>query len=430
MTTITRLESNVRSYCRSFPKTLKSASGSIVHDDSGKSYIDFFAGAGSLNYGHNPTPLKKALLEYIEGDGISHALDLTTESKVAFLDTFSRRILEPRKLDYKVMFPGPTGTNAVESALKIARKVTGRTEVIAFTNAFHGMTLGSLALTGNAGKRKGAGVALTGVTRMPFDGYMGDRVNTIDYLDRVLSDTSSGVPLPAAIIVESVQGEGGINVASEGWLRDLERVTHKHGALLILDDIQVGCGRLGDFFSFEKAGIKPDIVCLSKSISGYGLPFALTLMHRDIDALSPGEHNGTFRGNNLAFVTAKAALDEYWADDTLMLQVKEKSAYLQKRLLAMRAKHGGEYRGRGFLQGIAFEDTTVASAASKEAFERGVLIETSGQNDEVLKVLAPLTISHADLTRGLDIVETSLELVMSERRIVPTLRPSEISALS
>lgn len=408
MQIINSLESNVRGYCRAFPTTFSRATGATLTDARGRSYIDFFAGAGSLNYGHNPEPLKSALVDYITADGITHALDLATEAKEAFLESLQRLILKPRGLDHKVMFPGPTGTNSVEAALKIARKVTGRSEVIAFTNAFHGMTLGSLALTGNTAKRNGGGVALGNVTRHPFEGYMGADFDTANYLDTLLSDTSSGVPLPAAVILETVQAEGGVNTASAKWLRSIERVTHKHGALLIIDDIQAGCGRTGKFFSFEDAGIKPDIICLSKSLSGYGLPFALTLMKREFDALSPGEHNGTFRGNNLAFVTARAALETFWRDTTLSFEVERKAGLVRGRLEQLQSLCDGELRGRGFLQGIAFNDTRFASRISAAAFERGLMIETSGRNDEVLKFLAPLTISEQELQRGLDLLEETV----------------------
>src|SRR5262249_9545955 len=172
-------ESAVRSYCRLFPATFKTAREAILWDDNGRSYIDFFAGAGALNYGHNPTPLKEAMLAYLAVDGITHSLDMRTAAKAEFLETFSDRILAPRNLDYRVMFSGPTGANAVEAAIKLARKVTGRPNVAAFTNGFHGMSLGALAATGNKFNRTGAGVPLSGVDRYPYDGYFGDELDTV-----------------------------------------------------------------------------------------------------------------------------------------------------------------------------------------------------------------------------------------------------------
>jgi diaminobutyrate-2-oxoglutarate transaminase len=269
------IESEVRSYARSFPRVFNRAQGEYLYDEDGKQYLDFLAGAGTLNYGHNNPAFKKALLDYIEADGISHGLDLHTKAKAEFLETFNEKILKPRELEFVVQFTGPTGTNAVEAALKLARNIAGRENVISFTNGFHGVSLGSLAATGNSHHRGASGVSLSGSSRMPFDGYLGDGIDTTAYLDKVLSDSSSGIDAPAAVLVETVQGEGGINAASFEWLRNLEAVCRKHDMLLIVDDIQAGCGRTGTFFSFEEAGIKPDIVTLSKSLSGYGLPFAV-----------------------------------------------------------------------------------------------------------------------------------------------------------
>lgn len=405
-----RLESEVRSYCRSFPEIFVRAKGSCVIDASGEEYIDFFAGAGVMSYGHNNEHLKQALLEYIGDDGITHGLDLATEAKADFLLTFDGMVLQPRGLEYKAMFPGPTGTNSVEAALKLARKVTGRVGVVAFTNGFHGMTLGSLALTGNQTKRAGAGIPLTHVTRMPFDGYFGEDVDTIEYADTLLSDASSGIDAPAAFIVETIQAEGGINVASMRWLRDLQALARKHGALLIVDDIQVGCGRTGPFFSFEEAGIEPDIICLSKALSGYGLPFALTLIRPELDVWKPGEHNGTFRGNNLAFVTARAAIERYWSDGRLESAIEMKAQRVRSALEALSQEHGGSVRGRGLIQGLELDSETT-SAVAREAFARGLVIETSGPHDEVLKILPPLTIQPDVLEDGLCILRDAMNAV-------------------
>ena len=266
------IESEVQSYARNFPRVLDKAQGEWIYDTEGNRYLDFLSGAGALNYGHNHPVFKEKLIAYVERDGITHSLDLYTLAKREFLETFQERILQTRGFEYVVMFTGPTGTNAVEASLKIARKITGRDTVISFTNGWHGQTLGSLAVTGNAHHRGGAGVALPGATRMPYDGYLGDQVDTTEYLDKVLADSSSGVDVPAAVIVETVQGEGGINACSMEWLTRLSQVCKRHGVLLIVDDIQAGCGRTGHFFSFEPAGFHPDIVTLSKSLSGTVFP--------------------------------------------------------------------------------------------------------------------------------------------------------------
>lgn len=405
--TINRLESEVRGYVRSFPTVFTHSSGSRLTDEDGREYIDFFAGAGVLNYGHNNPELKSALMDYLSEDRIIHSLDMATEAKARFLERFEEVILKPRELDYKVQFPGPTGTNAVEAALKLARKVTGRHNVISFTNGFHGMTLGSLSVTGNSSKRAGAGVPLANTSQMPFDGYVeGKTDSSLKLLEGVLSDAGSGIDKPAAVILETVQAEGGVNVARDEWLQKLAEITRRHDVLLIVDDIQVGCGRTGPFFSFEPAGIKPDIVCLSKSLSGFGLPFAITLFRPELDQWAPGEHNGTFRGHNPAFVTATKALD-YWEDGKLSAEVKRKAEVMADRLteLAERVPVAASHRGRGLIQGIVFEDVELAGKISSECFKRGLVIETAGIDDQVLKMLPPLTISDADLEQGLDIIE-------------------------
>lgn len=409
----TQHESDVRSYCRSWPTVFTRASGSWITDTSGREYLDFFAGAGSLNYGHNNPVMKSALIDYITDDGITHGLDMATVAKGRFIEAFTSTILEPRGLDYKIQFPGPTGTNAVEAALKLARKVTGRESIISFTNAFHGMTLGSLSVTGNSMKRAGAGIPLVHSTPMPFDNYFGGVVEDFAWFERVLDDSGSGLNRPAAVIVETVQGEGGVNVARPEWLRALAELCHRREILLIVDDVQMGCGRTGGFFSFEEAGITPDIVTLSKSISGYGLPLALTLFRPELDVWTPGEHNGTFRGNNPAFVTATTAIENYWRDDVLALDVLAKGDRIHEAFTELGNRFDGlSTRGRGMVRGLVFDEATAAAKVCAHAFESGLLAETSGPSDEVVKLLPPLTISHEDLNTGLEILTDSVKEVI------------------
>jgi diaminobutyrate-2-oxoglutarate transaminase len=416
------IESEVQSYARSFPKLFHKAQLEYLYDIDGNEYIDFLAGAGTLNYGHNNPKFKQQLLEYILQDGISHGLDMHTKAKGEFLEAFNEHILKPREMDYVVQFTGPTGTNSVEAAMKLARNVTGRENIISFTNGFHGVSLGALSLTGNSHHRGAAGTSMPGVTRVPFDGYLGDELDTTYYLDKVLSDSSSGVDKPAAVIVETVQGEGGINAASFEWLKNLEKVCRKHDVLLIVDDIQAGCGRTGTFFSFEKAGIKPDIVTLSKSLSGYGLPFAVVLLRPELDLWKPGEHNGTFRGNNLAFITAKAAIENYWKDDSFAKEVQEKGQYIEDRLNAIANKYGeGNFTvsGRGMMQGLNCIDGEFASKIVKESFANGLIIETSGADGQVVKILCPLVIKKENLKKGLDIVERAVAVVCDRQDDLP-----------
>ena len=341
MSIFERLESEVRGYCRSWPAVFRSAHGHTMVAEDGTEYLDFFAGAGALNYGHNHPVLIEALQAHLAEQGFIHALDISTTTKRTFMERFEDVVLKPRGLGYNIQFPGPTGTNAVEAALKLARKATGRERVVGFTNGFHGMTLGSLAVTGNAMKRGGAGVPLGHATSMPFANYLGDDVDSLRVLEAMISGGSSGLDEPAAVIVETTQGEGGINPASHQWMRNLDDICKRHGILLIVDDIQVGCGRTGPFFSWEEMGIDPDIVTLSKSISGSGLPMALVLLKPELDVWAPGEHNGTFRGNNAAFATATAALDHFWTDDELTQAVASKGQRARAGLQSIKEVHPG-----------------------------------------------------------------------------------------
>jgi diaminobutyrate-2-oxoglutarate transaminase len=410
------LESNVRSYIRGYPAVFTKAKGSKIWDTNGKEYIDFFSGAGALNYGHNEPVMKDKLVKYMLNDGITHSLDMATAAKADFLKKFNEVILKPRNMDYKVMFTGPTGTNSVESALKIARKATGRTDIICFTNGFHGMTLGSLSVTGNIEKRKGAGLPLTNTVTLPFDQVDNNEENilsSLDYLETYLEIASGKDNVPAGMILETVQGEGGLNTASFEWLKRIEEICRTWGIILIIDDIQAGVGRTGTYFSFEPAGIKPDIICLSKSLGGYGLPLAITLLKPELDLWKPGEHNGTFRGNNHAFITAAASL-LYWEDSAFEKSVKQKAVRVSEFLNQLAERYPelkGKVCGRGLMQGISFQNDGFASRVMAEAFKRGLIIETSGSSGQVLKLLPPLTIEEEVLEKGLNIIEESIKAV-------------------
>ena len=411
------IESSVQSYARAFPVIFKRAKGSYLYDDNEKAYLDFLAGAGTLNYGHNHPALKSALLEYIEKDGITHGLDMHTTAKKAFLENLNELIFKPRKLEYVVQFTGPTGTNAVEAAMKVARNVTGRHNIVAFTNGFHGVTMGSMAATGNSHHRDAAGIPLIGVTHLPYAGYMGDKLDTVTLLKQLIEDSSSGLDKPAAVMLETIQGEGGLNTASSAWLQAVEKICRQHDILLIVDDIQAGCGRSGRFFSFEESGIKPDLVTLSKSLSGYGLPFAVTLIKPEYDTWKPGEHNGMFRGNNHAFVTAAKALEHFWSDDKFQTDVQAKIAHLSKRLQSIAKGYDKNLikpKGRGFMQGLECSDGELAGAICRFAFDHGLVIETSGADSQVVKCLCPLTISMEDLDKGLDILQRAVSHTLKD----------------
>jgi len=406
------VESNVRSYCRSFPDVFSKAKGSMLYSESGKGYIDFFAGAGALNYGHNNEFIKQRLLSYMESDGVMHSLDMYTEAKRHFITTFYELIMRPKNLNYKLQFCGSTGTNAVEAALKLARKVKRRTGIFAFMGAFHGMSLGSLSATSSIESRNGAGLPLGNVTFMPYPyGFM-DTMDSIRYIEEILNDDHSGIEKPAAVILETVQAEGGVIPAPIEWLQRLAELCRKNDILLICDDIQVGCGRTGQFFSFERAKIVPDIVVLSKSISGYGLPMSLLLMKPELDIWNPGEHNGTFRGNQLAFVGATAAL-EYREMMKLERNVKENEKYLEQFLKEEIALLNDliEIRGIGMMWGIDVSKlggSEMAKKITSGCYERGLIIERAGRNDTVVKLMPALTIERNILQEGCEIIGESV----------------------
>lgn len=407
----TAYESNVRRYGRSFPAVFTKALGATIWDETGKPHIDFLVGSGALNYGHNNPNIIAPAIEYLVGENILLSLDMYTAAKREFIEAFVDSILKPRGLSYKIQFPGPTGTNANEAALALARKYTGRSSVMAFTNSFHGMSLGSLAVSGSASTRELGGVSRHDVIRVPYEGYSNQAFDSASYIDCVLGDPGSGIEKPAAIILETIQAEGGMNASSAAWLIEIQRICRKHGVLLIVDDIQAGAGRTGDFFSFEFAKMEPDIVCLSKSLSGSGSPFSIVLIRPDVDVWNPGEHSGTFRGNNFAFVTA-AAMCKLWSDRQFTAGVERTAVKLQghlDRLVAKFPKCIEQKRGRGLMAGLKSRSPTVVGRVHDIAFENGLLIESSGPDRDVIKVLPPITITDVELDHGIAILDHALQ---------------------
>jgi diaminobutyrate-2-oxoglutarate transaminase len=407
-------ESSVRSYSRVWTAEFSCAHGAWIKSNNGSTYLDLFAGAGALQYGHNPIEAVNSISDYLRRNGILHSLDVRTEARSAFIDAFVQRILRPRDLDYLLQFTGPTGTNAVEASLKLARIVTGRRTIIAFTNSFHGVSQGALSVTADAEKREAASGFLNGVQFLPYDGFLGPDVDTVSLFERMICE--SGLEKPAAVILETVQGEGGIRVASNDWLNRIGRICRQHDILVIVDDIQAGCGRTGPFFSFESCELLPDIVCLSKGLSGCGLPLALLLIRPTLDIWKPGQHNGTFRGNNLAFVAATACLNAFWATGHLQTRVQELSGFalskLERWALAVPSSGLIDVRGRGLIIGVEFKERPeLARRLQSWAYDHHIIVETRGRIDSVVAVTPPLTISQEELEYGLDRLEIGLKEV-------------------
>ncbi|TNC79428.1 MAG: diaminobutyrate--2-oxoglutarate transaminase [Oleiphilus sp.] len=405
-------ESDVRGYCRVYPVTFDTALNARQTDTEGNEYIDFFAGAGVLNFGHNNERMKKAMIAYLERNGVTHSLDMHSTAKQAFMERFVKTVLEPRKMPHKMQFMGPTGTNSVEAALKIARRATGRQEVVAFSKGFHGMTLGSLACTANQVFRGAAGVPLNHVSHYPFGCEktcqgceLGCGLEGLQQLRARYQDGSSGIQPPAAFMVEAIQAEGGVNIASQAWLQGVQELARELGSVFIIDDIQVGCGRTGSYFSFDDLDVDPDIVCLAKGIGGMGTPLAMNLVKPEIDKhWNPGEHTGTFRGQGLSFVAGSEALG-YFEDDTLMDQVKSYSQIMLNAIQPLEEEYEEvQIRGKGMIYGVDVSSGEHAKAIVNGCFKAGLLVSACGSGGRVIKLIPPLTIPEQDLKEGLVIL--------------------------
>lgn len=385
-----------------------------MYSEDGKKYLDFFCGAGALNYGHNNPFIKQKVIDYLLNDGIIHSMDMYVSSKREFIEYFESKVLIPKGFNYKILFPAPTGTNANEAALKLARKATERNNVFALMGCFHGMTLGTLSLTTERNARNCSGVALGNVTHIPAP-YMFPELDTIQYMERLIEDDHSGVEVPAALVIEAVQAEGGVYPISNKWLQRARAFCDKYGIILIADEIQIGNCRTGNFFAFEHSGIKPDIVTLAKSIGGMGMPFALTLVKPELDVFSPGEHNGTFRGFQLATVAGRAGL-EFMKQNYVENESERKGHIIETFLRDSISKISNdiEFRGIGMIWGIDFNQYPEGTAArvSRKCFENGLVIELAGRKDCVLKLMPTLVINDEDLMHGLNIIIESIKDVL------------------
>lgn len=412
--TFEKYESSVRSYCRHFPKVFTNAKGAVMTDEDGKEYIDFFCGAGAVNYGHNNDYIKSKMVEYLSTDGIIHALDMYTVPKREFIDTLEKKIIEPRGLKYRIQFTGPTGTNGIEAAIKLARKTTKRRNIFSFMGCFHGMTLGALSLTSEMYARKGAGATFVDCTHIPAP-YMFEGLDVIEYMQTLVDDDHSGVEKPAAVVMETIQAEGGIRVFEADFLRAVRDFCTKNDILMIIDDVQVGCCRSGSFFSFERAGIAPDMVVMSKSIGGLGMPLAIVLIKDEIDDWQPGEHNGTFRGNQLSFVAGKASFD-YLLENNIEAETIRKGElvknYVEQNILPLDSRL--ELRGIGLIWGIDFGkiDANLSEEVIEKCFEKNLICECAGRAGAVVKIMPPLVIEDDVLLEGLSRVKKSIEEVL------------------
>jgi diaminobutyrate-2-oxoglutarate transaminase len=398
------LESNVRLYYRTFPVVFSRAHGSHLHTADGTPYLDFSCGGGTLNYGHDDGRIVGLL-----DDGLPHGADPRAVAEREFRTAFAGTVLAPRGWNHRVRCCGPAGTDAVAAAVEVARKATGRAGVVAFAGGDHGMPRGSLAVTGSGHARAAAGNPPDeGVTFLPYEDGPGGPYESLALLERMLTAAPPGMPLPAAVIVEPVRMEGGVHPAPGRWLRRLRALTRRHGVVLICDETRIGCGRTGSFFCVEQAGVEPDLVTVSRSISGCGLPMSLLLIRPELDESEPGEHTGTFRGSRLAFVAATQAL-RHWRDPRFRDRMTRSGMALQSFGTALWRDTGLRVRGRGMLLGIDCETADLAADVQRRCFDRGLVAERCGRQDEVLKLLPALTITAEDLTAGLATVREAVE---------------------
>ncbi|WP_246789838.1 aminotransferase class III-fold pyridoxal phosphate-dependent enzyme [Bradyrhizobium sp. CCBAU 51765] len=366
------LELDDRFDAKTSPAIVSLARGSIALMVDGRRIINFYSGAGSLSSGHNNHQIREVILEYLASDAVVNGFKMATSAKLKFLDTFRSVVLRDRCLQqYHFEFPGPSDANAIDAALELSRKVTGRQNVVLFTR----VRPGSIALGADGLRRPAADVSQRGLTLVPYDGCLGPGVSTTDYLRKLLLDQYSGVARPAAILVETVQRKNGMNVARKEWLRSIQAIAKETGAVLILDDREMSCGRTGEFFSFEFAGLSPDLVLLSNSLTGCGLPFSMLLIKDDIDHTSSVQHEGA-ENNDIAFAAASAAINIYWRDYILSEEVQGMGELVRRRLNAIASYSGNSssVRGRGLAVGFDCQTSEIAEATTRNAFAGGCLL--------------------------------------------------------
>ncbi|MDA9405343.1 diaminobutyrate--2-oxoglutarate aminotransferase [Bradyrhizobium sp. CCBAU 45384] len=396
---------------------LSRARGSIALTVDGRRIIDFYSGAGSLNYGHNNHQIREAILEYLTSDAVVSGFDMATSAELRFVDTFRSVVLRERGLlPYHFKFTGPSDAIAIDAAMDLSRKVTGRQNIVLFTSGHSGVSPGSIALCRGGLRRTGVDLSPRGLGLVPFDGYVGPVVSTTEHLRKLLLDQYSGIDRPAAILVEAVQRNSGMNVAGKEWLRAIQAIAKETGAVLILDETEMGCGRTGQFFSFEFAGLSPDIVVMSSSLSGCGLPLSMLLIRDEVDHTWPVQHAGTEK-TDIAFAAGAAAIDIYWRDCILSEEVQRLGELARCRLNAIASYYGNCFsvRGRGLALGFNCQTSEIAIATRRNAFARGLFIERCASVGEVIQFLPALTIDRETLNRGLEIFEEALAGALDQR---------------
>ena len=423
-------ESSARSYPRKFPVALTKAKGSWVEDADGKRYLDFLCGAGTLALGHNDDEVNNAMIDLISSGAPLHTLDLTTPVKDRFVETIFSTLPEKLRSNAKIQFCSPSGTDATDAAIKLCKTATGRGTVMAFSGGYHGMGHGALALTGNHNAKNRVQNLMPGVQFMPypysyrcpfgFGGEAGAKAASA-YFERMLKDPESGVTRPAAVILEAIQGEGGVIPAPASFLQTVRRVTEELSIPLILDEIQCGMGRSGNIWAFEESGIVPDVILMSKAIGG-SQPMSVVVYNKDLDKWSAGAHAGTFRGNQLAMAAGTVVLNRI-SDQNFLDEVRRKGNVIKDAMLKLKSSVSiiGDVRGRGLMLGVEFIDPNgnkdimgnpepsgeIAAEIQRRCFEKGLIMEKGGRNGSVMRCLCALTVSDSEISTMLDIFSSA-----------------------
>ena len=432
-------ESSARSYPRKFPFALKSAKGSWVEDVEGNRYLDFLCGAGTLALGHNDDEISKAMIDLISSGSPLHTLDLTTPVKDRYVETIFSVLPKEMQGNVKIQFCSPSGTDAVDAAIKLCKTATGRGTVIAFSGGYHGMGHGALSLTGNLNAKSKIQGLMPGVQFMPYPnsyrcpfGLGGDAgtAAACAYFERALKDPESGIAKPAAVIIEPIQGEGGVVPAPALFLQTVRRVTKELDIPMIVDEIQCGIGRSGDMFAFQESGIIPDVILMSKAIGG-SQPMSVVVYNKDLDKWTAGAHAGTFRGNQLAMAAGTVVLKRV-SDPSFLSEVRRKGEKIRRALEKLKEEVQiiGDVRGRGLMQGIEFIDPrgekdimghpepsgTIAAEVQKRCFEKHLIMEKGGRNGSVMRCLCALTVTDDEIDTMLSIFSDVVREISSELR--------------
>ncbi|SHF89455.1 aspartate aminotransferase family protein [Streptoalloteichus hindustanus] len=421
-------ESNARTYPRNLPIAIAEGTGSFVRDVDGNVFIDFLTGAGVLSLGHNHPELVEVVAR--QASVLVHGLDFPTPVKDAFIDAQLSMLPPTLRDEMKIHFCGPTGANGVEAALKLAKVVTGRSEVISFQGGFHGSTHAAMSVTGLVSPKAPVGNRMPGVHFFPYcsaahcaEGLTPDSClsDCAGFLERSLRDPNGGIPLPAAVILELVQGEGGVVPARKEFVQRVRELTRELGILMIVDEVQTGCGRTGTWFAFEQYEIEPDVVVASKALSGIGLPISLIFYNRALDQWKPGAHIGTFRGNQLAFATGAEAVRIVRRDDVLA-NVRDRGEQVAERLAPLKNQAWvRDVRGLGLMWGVELADpatgkpaTALGKAVQRIALRNGLILELGGRHDGVVRMLPPLNVTAEVLDTACDIFLDAVDTALKE----------------